>query len=127
MGSGTAQRRGCGEPGRQQGVILVGFLHLLDGCHAVLQLLQGRVDAGGDIVGPLHEQGVLDQAGEFEVVVVVGVAGSPGGLVEFVSGALGGGLQGEGLVAAFELLGVGQPCSASGAFLRRHLEQGSKK
>ena len=103
--STTAGHQRQGQPWGHQGGILVGFLHLLDGRHAVLQLLQGRVDAGRHILCLLHHEGVFDQACKVEGVV----ATSPAGVVQFMPVGLGRGLQRVRLVTVLEMLVVCQP------------------
>ena len=103
--STTAGHQRRGQPWGHQGGILVGFLHLLDGRHAVLQLLQGRVDAGRHILRLLHHEGVFDQACEVEGVVGT----SPAGMVQFMPVGLGRGLQRVRLVTVLEMLVVCQP------------------
>lgn len=92
-------------PWEQQGGILVGFLELGDGSHAVPELLQRRVDACRNIFGLLHDETVVDEADEFELVAVT--VGSAAGFVQFVAMRLGAALQYVSLVAVLELLWLG--------------------
>lgn len=67
--------RGTATQATVAGGILVGLLELRYGGHAALQLLQGRVYACRHILGLLHNQTMVDQAGKFEVVVAASSAG----------------------------------------------------
>ena len=123
--STTAGHQRQGQPWGLQGGILVGFLHLLHGGHAVLQLLQRRVYAGRHIFRLLHDEGVFDQAGEVEVFVTT----SPAGMVQFMPVGLGGGLQGVRLVTVLEMLVVCQRVRSSGtveAIAVKHTRQGTR-